>query len=268
MAGKGVTFVANNREYVYIFEKYAQTRRGIEKIWLANDVIPRLMSLYGHEDSMPKTAFKVLAVGSCGGTFDCLLLNALLSHAPELIKGKQVIYTVVEPNAIAIDVFKDRIALHSVLFDNVIFNFVSKHIEEFLETNQPERYDFVHFMHVLYYFESEEEVLKSAYEKFLASPGCILIATGSEGDIWTKLLESFRTKIPALPGEQHFPTNKELYEIYKRNGWAFEIVNTKFDLEITEVFNEGDPAGKSLLQFLSTQLKTQRKSLEMSYFRM
>ena len=192
MAGKDVKFVAYNKEYVYIFEKYAQTRRGIEKIWLANDVIPRLMSLYGHEDSMPKTAFKVLAVGSCGGTFDCLLLNVLLSHAPELIKGKQIIYTVVEPNAIAIDVFKDKIALHSVLFDNVKFNFVNKHIEEFLETNQPERYDFVHFMHVLYYFESEEEVLKSAYEKFLASPGCILIATGSEGDIWTSFEKCLR----------------------------------------------------------------------------
>ena len=60
-------------------------------------------------------------------------------------------------------------------------------------------------------------------------------------------IKSFKVKIPSLSLKQ--PTNIKLSEICKRNGWVCETFDGKLDLEITEIFNDGDPIGEALLKF-------------------
>jgi len=241
-------FVASEVEYNDIFEVFTRGRREQEKVWLENDVVPKLCEAFTQGKLTLQSTFKVLAVGSGKGSFDCLLLKTLFSHAKELIQGRQVIYTVVEPNAAAIDDFRNNVSTQDV-FRNVKFNWVNKGMQEFFDADEPERYDFIHFVHVLYYVRNEEEILKSAYEKFLACPGCILAIVGNEGDIWVNLMESFKTKVQSLSSELHYPTNKELSEICKRSGWAFDTFSGKLDLEVTEIFIEGDPIGEAMIKF-------------------
>ena len=241
-------FVETADQYNSIFEAFTRGRREQEKVWIDNELVPKLLKVFKLEGSVKKSEFKVLAVGSGVGSFDCLLIKALLTHGKEMIKGKQIMWTVVEPNAMAIDEFKKKVSSDADICHSVSFTWINKGVEDFLQVTEPEEYDLIHFIHILYYVE-EEVVLKKSYEKFLGTPGCMVIAVGSEGDIWVNLIKSFRSKIPSLTSELHYPTNIELSEICRTNGWANEVFNGKLDLEITEIFNEGDPKGEAILKF-------------------
>ena len=235
MANKDSKFVENHEEYNAVFHIFARNRSDQQKVWIENDVVPKLQDVLSQAVPKPKSEFKILAVGSNAGSFDCLLIKALFSHAKELLQGKKVVYTVVEPNTAAIEDFKHNIASQDDIFQKVKFNWVNQHIEEFLEAKEPEQYDLVHFIHVLYYVENREEILKSVYETFLARPGCIVAAVASEKCIWVPLVESFKEKIPSVVLINNL-TNIEISETCKRNGWAYETLDAKQDLEVTEVF--------------------------------
>ena len=246
MTSEDCRFVENHKEYMDIFHVFSRSRREQRKVWVENDLVPKIRDAFIQDNRTPKSEFSVLAIGSNDGSFDCLLIKAMLSHMKGLLEGRQIIYTVVEPNSIAIDEFKLKVSLQDGIFRNVKFNWVNKGMQEFLEAEDAERYDLIHFMQVLYYAEDEEEVLKIAYEKFLASPGCIVVAVGSEDDVWGDLIKSFKMKIPSMLKNL---SNTEISEICKRNGWAYEVFGTTTHLEITEMFNEGDPIGEAILKF-------------------
>jgi len=249
MAAEQFKFVENHKQYVDIYKIICRCCREDQKIWVENDLVPKLQNAFIRNKSSPKSELKILAIGSSRGSFDCLLLTALLSHAKELMDGKQLTYTVVEPNTAAIDEFKHSVASQDEIFQKVNFNWVNQRMEEFLEAKEPEQYDLIHFMHVLYYAENEEEMLKSAYEKFLGSSGCIIAAVAAEGNIWLNLRESFKAKIPSLSHGFHVSTNKDLAVICKRNGWTYEAFDAKLELDVTEIFDERDPVGQAILRF-------------------
>ena len=246
MATDALEFVENRNEYNDTYDIFTRGRREQEQLWSQNMLVPKLVEFFKPKKS--ETDFKVLAVGSGVGSFDCMLLEVLFTCGKELVEGKQTTWTVVEPNESAIEKFKQDVASKSGIFEKVKFKWVNKDVEKFLEVGDGEQYDFIHFVNVLYYV-NEEIVLKNAYEKFLKKPGCMFIVVGSEDDIWVNLIKSFKSKIPSLENELHYPTNIELSEICKRNEWAFETFDGKLDVEVTEVFEEGNPQGEALLKF-------------------
>jgi len=252
-------YVQNHKEYVDSFQVLTRHRGVQQQVWVENDLMKRLCDVFKHENASPKPEFNILAVGANTGSFDTLVIKALYSHAKKLVEGKQVTYTVVEPNAVAIDEFKRNVSSQGGMFQNIKFNWINKHMEEFLETEGPERYDLIQFVHVIYYAESEEQILKSAYENFLASPGCILTVVVTEENIWRQLIKPFALKIPSLVVKQS--TNVELSEICKRNGWEHATFDGKMELEVTEVFNEADPVGQAILKFLFHMNEDPREKL-------
>ena len=232
--------------YNDVFAIFTRNRREQEKVWVEYELVPKITQFFRPKYSPSKSQFKVLAVGSNEGSFDCLFIKALFTHGKELIEGKEVTWTVVEPNTIAINEFKQKVSSEGGIFQNVKFSWINKGLEEFLEVTESEQFDLIQFIHVLYYVD-EERMLKNSYDKLLGSPGCILAAVGSEGDVWVNFIKSFKVKIPSLSIKQL--TNIELSEICKRNGWVCETFDGKLDLEITEIFNDGDPIGEALLKF-------------------
>ena len=244
MATSSSNILDSQKDYNDVFEIFTRSRREQEKIWVENDLVSKITEHF--RPSPWKSQFKVLAVGSGVGSFDCLFIKALFTHGKELIEGKQVIWTVVEPNTIAINEFKQKVSSEDAIFQNVSFSWVNKGFEEYLEVTEPEQFDLIHFMHVLYYV-NEEIVLKNSYDKFLGSPGCILAAVGTEGDIWEHIIKSFKLKIPSLSLKQ--PTNIQLSEICARNGWVCETFDAKLDQEVTDILKNGDPKGEALLKF-------------------
>ena len=262
MATEQSRFIANHKEYADIYKIICRSCREDQKIWVENDLVPKIQNAFVQSKPTPRSEFRILSIGSNRGSFDCLLLKALFSHTKELMNGKQVVYTVVEPNTPAIDEFKHTVeSSQDEIFQRITFNWVNKRMEEFLETHEPERFDLIQIMHVLYYAENEEQLLKKAYEKFLATPGCIIASVAAEGNIWVQLMELFGAKVPSLSYGHHVPTNKDLAVICERNGWAHETFDAKLDLEVTEIFDERDPVGQAILKFFLKVNEDPKKKL-------
>jgi len=239
-------FVDNHKGYTDAYQIFCRTRGEQQKVWVEKEFVPKLRDVFITGNETQKSEFKILAVGTNIGSFDIMLIDALFSYAKELVEGKQVSYTVVDLNTVAIGEFKRRVSSQGGVFQNINFNWVNMSVEEFLETNEPERYDLIQFVHVLYFAENEEQILKSAYEKFLASPGCILAVVAAENNIWVQVVEAFKMKIPSITANQL--TNAQLSKISKRNAWEYEMFDAKLDLEVTEVFDEGNSMGQAILK--------------------
>ena len=248
MATECLEFVENGNKYNDILEIFNRNRREQERHWVEGMLIPKLAEKLKTKDSKARSELKVLAVGSGKGSFDCMFFEALFSKGKELVAGKQVTCTVVEPNESAIEKFKQTIASKGGFFQKVSFNWANKGIGEFLDFGGNETYDLVHFMHVLGYVR-EELVLKGTYEKLLKSPGCIFIATGSDDNIWQNLYKSFFPMIPTLKSEFYCQSNTGLSKVCQSHGWEYEKFDGKVDLEITEMFEHGNPLGEALLKF-------------------
>ena len=259
MSTKDSTFVQKDKEYVNTFRIFSRHRGRQQAVWVESKLMERLKDVLQQDYFTQKAEFKVLAFGTNVGSFDTLLTKALFSHAKELVEGKKVIYTVVEPNAVAIDEFKHSVSSQGGVFQNIKFIWINKRMEEFLEAKEPECYDLIQFVHVLYYAENNEELLRTAYENFLARPGCILAVVAAEGNIWRLLVESFQFKIPSLIVNQ--VKNIELSEICRRNQWENGMFDAKMDLEVTGIFNEGDPVGKAMLSFFLHITEESKKKL-------
>ena len=248
MASQTSGFLDHEDEYNSLFQVFGRGRLEQQQVWVDEELIPKLAKSSKLGEPVVDSELRVLAVGSGIGAFDCLLIEALQTRAAEFLQGRQIIWTVVEPNASAIEKFKERIASKSALFEKVKFIWMNESIEDFLSSRNSIKYHFIHFMHVLYYVDAEK-ALRNAYELCLENQGCMLVAVGSKNDIWVNLIESFKSKIPSLTSELTYPTNVVIGDIAKRNGWQYDMFVGKLDLEVTELFEEGNPQGEGMLQF-------------------
>ena len=248
MANASYKFVTNCDTYHDVHQNIYRLSRDQQQVYLENVIMPKLVEHFKPKKSEITSEFKVLAVGSGIGSYDCMLLEVLFACGKELVEGRKITWTVVEPNASAIERFKDRITTKCGFLEKVNFTWINKNFEGFLEDVNGEKYDLIHFVHVLFYV-NEEIVLKNAYEKCLKDNGCIFIAVGSKDDILVNLIKSFKSRIPSLENELHYPTKIELSEICKVNGWAFDTFDGKVDFEITQILEEGSPQGEAMLKF-------------------
>ena len=248
-------FISNEVEYSDIFELFSRGRLEQQRVTVVNKYIPKLL-----ENVKPgklDNVFNVLAVGPGIGAFDLLLLEELHNLVPTC----KISWTVVEPNAAAIETFKEKIKEKKSKLPNVEFVWINRGFEEYLDQQENDmKFHFIHFVHCLYYM-NEERILKETYNKLLEKSGLLLAVVGSEGDIWVELMQNFKDRIPSLTTELHYPTNEDLAAIIKKQGWPCETFKGKLDLEITEILVEGDPAGLAMLQFFLHTKEDPRKEI-------
>ena len=62
MASKGSSILDSQTEYNDVFEIFTRSRREQEKVWVENDLVPKITEHF--RPSSRKSQFKVLAVGS------------------------------------------------------------------------------------------------------------------------------------------------------------------------------------------------------------
>ncbi len=236
-------FVSN--EHDVPFNDISRNRVEQQKVWMDEDLIPIIKRNF-KDDKI--SSFRVLSVGPSLGKFDLVLMEELKRLRDESFNPEKISWTAVEPNKTALDKFKEKAEGEEMkgYFD---FTWINKTFEEYMKDGDAkDKFHFVHFVNVFFYME-EEVVIKDTLEKLLLKNGVLLALVGTEGDIWTMLMDEFKHKIRTLSSELHYPTNAMLSRLADRNGWKYEIFNRKLDMEITEVFSPGDKNGISILQF-------------------
>eukprot|EP00112_Aurelia_sp_Birch-Aquarium-sp1_P016667 Seg380.5 transcript_id=Seg380.5/GoldUCD/mRNA.D3Y31 product="Histamine N-methyltransferase" protein_id=Seg380.5/GoldUCD/D3Y31 len=229
-------------------------RRGHDQqyqIWINNHLIPVLSK--GAKLERTDNQLSVLAVGSGNGSFDLVLLEALINLVKNENKSQKIVWTVVELNAAAIEEFKDKVAQRESL-KNVEFLWFCTTFQDFMKKLDPcdetdRKYDLITFIHSLYYM-NEKQVLEVSYSNILKDGGVILGAKETETSTVQRAYKKFLEKID--PTKIHTSTGslKILNEIITNHGWKYEMLGTKIKMDITEVFEAQNSVGEMFLKFL------------------
>lgn len=229
-------------------------RRGHDQqyqIWINNHLIPVLSK--GAKLERTDDQLSVLAVGSGNGSFDVVLLEALINLVKNENKSQKIVWTVVELNAAAIEEFKDKVAQRESL-KNVEFLWFCTTFQDFMKKLDPcdetdRKYDLITFIHSLYYM-NEKQVLEASYSNILKDGGVILGAKETETSTVQRAYKKFLEKID--PTKIHTSTGslKILNEIITNHGWKYEMLGTKIKMDVTEVFEAQNSVGEMFLKFL------------------
>lgn len=229
-------------------------RRGHDQqyqIWINNHLIPVLSK--GAKLERTDDQLSVLAVGSGNGSFDLVLLEALINLVKNENKSQKIVWTVVELNAAAIEEFKDKVAQRESL-KNVEFLWFCTTFQDFMKKLDPcdktdRKYDLITFIHSLYYM-NEKQVLEASYSNILKDGGVILGAKETETSTVQRAYKKFLEKIDPTKIHPSTGSLKILNEIITNHGWKYEMLGTKIKMDITEVFEAQNSVGEMFLKFL------------------
>ena len=119
--------------------------------FLGNEILPVAAKILDNDCMI----YRILAVGSGTGGADKVLLQLFFNHLKNK-KWPKIVYTVVEPDAEAVEMCKA--SLTSVAGLDIEFRWETTTMEEFLVRNE-ERYDMVHFIYSLASAKWRKEVI-------------------------------------------------------------------------------------------------------------
>lgn len=237
--------------YQETLEEYCSGRRVLMHDFIVRQLLPKIMSKANHE----VTTYKVLAVGSAEGHFDSTMLNEMIKCATNEkseFKPSKIEWTVVEPNTIAIEKFKERATKFEKMAVAVEFVWENKTFEDFVKEQGlrdcKKKYDLAEFVSCLYYMD-EEFVLKETLKNLLEPTGQAFTAVGTKGDIWTKMMDEFLDKVETLRTELHYVTDKDIVKYAESYGWDHETLVCPVHVKVTDMFIENNPSGIALLKF-------------------
>ena len=129
--------------------------------FLGNEILPVAAKILDNDC----TSYRILAVGSGTGGADKVLLQLFCDHLKNR-KWPKIVYTVVEPDAEAVEICKA--SLTSVAGLDIEFRWETTTMEEFLVRNK-ERYDMVHFIYSLASAKWRKEVIPNLLKDNLIS---------------------------------------------------------------------------------------------------
>ena len=196
----------------------------------------------------------VLSIGSGDGKHDIEILKTLARGLTSLdgqSSKPSIQACIVEPSSLIADFMQSVSSLPEELSNhaNVSFQWHKMTFQEFsrasLERNTSnDTFHFIHFVCSLYYTEAEES-LTQCFNK-LERGGAILCVISGEESICAKL--SKRDDVPI----SNIYTGKEIIAIAQRNNWRYEEIPTvKYEMDISDLFDENSQTGDLMLDFLT-----------------
>ena len=220
---------------------------------------------------------KVLGIGSGSGEGDLLILQTMADFIVSQ-KKKPPTYTInnviVEPSSLLLNQFKMKasslpLSLESAA--NVSFQWQQKTFSEFSQETTIEKnsFDFIHFVHSLYYLDMEG-ALRTCFEQWLkAGHGVMVGYVQTEDSYFGKVSKSFKGKLSCGSEAMSFYTNQEVAAIAEKNAWRYSMpVKEQFHINVTACLREPTPSEADLLyiDFLTQQQKL-RANAEQELFK-
>ena len=203
---------------------------------------------------------KVLGVGSGSGETDILILQTMAELLRSKKKKKPTFHNViVEPSSILLDQYKMMASslppsLESAA--NVFFDWQQKTFHEFNQETTIEKngFDFIHFVHSLYYLDVEA-ALRSCFKQWLkAENGVVVCFVHTENSYLAKLSKNFKGRLSCGSEVLSFYTDEEIATIAKKNGWKYCVpLKEKFQTNVTACLQEPSSETDPLIDFLTQE---------------
>jgi len=206
---------------------------------------------------------KVLGIGSGSGESDLLILQTTAEFIVSQKKKPPTINNViVEPSSLLLNQFKMKasslpLSLESAA--NVSFHWQQKTFSGFNQETTIEKnsFDFIHFVHSLYYLDMEG-ALRTCFEQWLkAGHGVMVGYVQTEDSYFAKVSKSFKGKLSCGSDAMSFYTNQEVAAIAEKNAWRYSMpVKEEFHINVTACLREPTPPEADLrIDFLTQQQK-------------
>lgn len=241
-----VEYVADSSTYTDTYDFY---RRGLleqQNVWIKEVVIPLLS-----ENFRTKPTVRILSVGSGEGDIDIVFLEALLKdEAIQRDTDMCIEYTVVERNENFVERFKQRLKGKVAQFLNARFRFHINTLENLESELDGMKFDFIHFIHVLYYMDVEN-TLKKCMEVFLQNDGILLAVVQQEDNLYAKCWRRFSVDFRQHCGQFNLLCDADLATIAKKCNFKHSIKSGRRVLDISDIIagDSPNPAGWKLLDF-------------------
>lgn len=207
--------------------------------------------------------FNVLGVGSGKGEMDLLIVQFIANQLKASgTHGKPAIHSlVVEPSSFLLEKFKASVAsLPSSLTElaQLSFEWQQTTFQDYKRKcdSQDKRtwpsFDFIHFVHSIYYMDAEE-ALCTCFDEQLGERGAIFCLVQVENSYFDKVQERFKGKLTFGSEDMVIYTQNGLAKIAAEKGWTFDVIRQDFFIDVTLCFREPSEQGDRLFDFLTHQ---------------
>ncbi|ERE71398.1 histamine N-methyltransferase isoform X3 [Cricetulus griseus] len=194
-----------------------------------------------------KSEIKILSIGGGAGEIDLQILSKVQAQYPGICISNEV----VEPSAEQIVKYKERVAKTSNM-ENVKFAWhkeTSSEYQERILQEEPQKWDFIHMIQMLYYVEDIPATLRF-FHGLLAANAKILIILVSGTSGWDKLWKKYGSRLPRDDLCQYV-TSSDLTQILDDLGIKYECYDLLSTMDITDCFIDGNENGDLLWDFLT-----------------
>ena len=232
------------------------------KIWIQEKLMPILIPKLNLVKDLHK--FKVISVGAGNGSFDLLLIDALLKEIKSHFPGTTMSWTVVEPNSVAIQEFQRKVQSDEDYYSNISFVWETETFQDIIlmqqRVKEPQKYHLVTFIHSLYYVD-ERLTLRQSYNLLLEDQGMILAVKEEDQSTTQKAFRMYMQLMGQTPRD-FTPSDEILLELQMELGLAYDRFTAPINVDITEMFHDDSPVGGALVKFLLHTSDDPRKSEE------
>ncbi|XP_008822386.1 histamine N-methyltransferase [Nannospalax galili] len=195
-----------------------------------------------------KSEIKILSIGGGAGEIDLQILSKVQDQCP----GVHINNEIVEPSAEQIVKYKELVAKTSNM-ENIKFTWhketSSEYQKRMMEEKEPQKWDFIHMIQMLYYVDDIPATLKF-FHGLLAANANILIILVSGTSGWSKLWKKYGSRLPKDDLCQYV-TSSDVTQMLDSLGIKYECHDLLSTMDITDCFIDGDENGDLLWDFLT-----------------
>ncbi|XP_049629721.1 histamine N-methyltransferase [Suncus etruscus] len=206
--------------------------------------LPGILARIG--DTKPE--IKILSIGGGAGEIDLQIISKVRAQYPAMhIKSE-----VIEPSVEQIAKYKELVAKTSNL-ENIKFAWHNETSSEYqnriIESNELQKWDFIHMIQMLYYVKDIPATLKF-FHNLLATNAKILIIIVSGASGWDKLWKKYGSRLP-LNDLCQYITSSDLTQMLDKLGVQYECHDLLSTMDISDCFVDGSENGDYLWDFLT-----------------
>ncbi|XP_078000152.1 histamine N-methyltransferase-like isoform X2 [Glandiceps talaboti] len=248
---------SNHEEYIENHKVFIRNMR-VPKHGNVDDTL-FMMGVFSDLSLRPEREIRVLSIGSGSGNMDKPIIDALTALHPKDI----VHYTVLEPMKAAVANYKEMVTSHKAEWSGVEFKYYIQTIEKYLEDDQDdhsrrcERYDVIHAIHAVYYFEKRDGTFRDLYSR-LNTNGVMLIRINSECIMEPSIY--INRYLTTLGYPSAAVIQETLFKEIPSDTIEIKTTHSNLDIVVTECFKKDSGEGNTLLDFI-THISKFRKSM-------
>ena len=231
-----------------------KTGEFFKNVEILRDHMPAMIQKLLHQQE--RSCFNILSVGSGTGDMD---LEILKIAKEELQKSQgchqmKIFNRAIELNKYPCDLYKA--AIKTLNDEQIDFDVRHQSFEEYIKefTMEQPKFDIIHFIHSIGYYEDTEGVLKHCIENELNNNGRLVFIV-ERPDLYSRVVEKQlcpdKHESPAEEISKSSEIGRKICQIAKKRGWKHEAYTIDYSIDVTEIFDPRSTEGNLLLDFIT-----------------